>query len=83
MEPQHFTPPAAVSAQVWLLPAVMAATPLARPDTLTGVRRSVVELSPSWPEPLSPQHFTPPAVVSAQVCSSPAAMAATPLINAD
>ncbi len=26
----------------------------------------MVELSPSWPPPLSPQHLTPPAVVKAQ-----------------
>jgi hypothetical protein len=31
--------------------------------------------SPSWPEELSPQHRTPPAVVRAQVWLKPAAMA--------
>ena len=32
-----------------------------------GVNQSVVLLSPSWPNKLFPQHFTAPAVVSAQV----------------
>src|SRR5262245_29047945 len=62
-EPQHFTPPVVVSAHVCESPAAMAATPLVSPDTFTGVRRCVNELSPSWPTPLLPQHFTPPPVV--------------------
>src|SRR5204863_2934618 len=33
----RLTPPALVSAQVWLLPAEIALTPLARPETATGV----------------------------------------------
>ena len=76
--PQHLTPPAFVSAQVWLSPAAIARTPLVSPLTSTGVRRCVVELSPSWPLPLSPQHFTPPAIVSAHVCVAPVAIATTP-----
>ena len=47
--PQHLTPPAAVRAQVWSYPAAMAVTPLDSPVTSTGVRRSVVVPSPSWP----------------------------------
>ena len=36
--PQHFAPPPAVSAHVCVLPAVIAVTPLARPETSIGVR---------------------------------------------
>ena len=42
---------------------------------------SVVVPSPSWPKSLSPQHLTPPALVSAQVWPSPAAIAVTPLVR--
>src|SRR3990172_3409111 len=77
--PQHFTPPPAVRAHVWSLPAAICATPLPRPTTPTGVVRCAVVPSPSWPYSLYPQHFTPPAFVSAQVYASPAATAATPL----
>src|SRR5204862_465808 len=77
--PQHLSPPAVVTAQLWKLPAATAATPLRRLGTSTGARRVVAELSPSWPSLLSPQHLTPPAVVSAQVWQRPAAIAATPL----
>jgi hypothetical protein len=48
------------------------------PLTATGTRLSVVELFPSSPKVLAPQHRTAPAVVNAQVCSSPARMALTP-----
>src|SRR6266849_1436267 len=81
LSPQHLAPPPVVRAQVWLPPAAMAATPLVRPKTSTGVRRCVAELSPSWPLKLSPQHLTLPPVVRAQVWSMPAAMAATPLVR--
>ncbi|KRC30598.1 hypothetical protein ASE28_14285 [Acidovorax sp. Root219] len=79
LRPQHCTAPAVVSAQVWLPSAAMAATPPAKPVTVWGVVLSVVLPSPSWPKLLSPQHCTAPAVVSAQLWFSPAAMAATPL----
>ena len=52
--PQHLTPPAAVRAQVCYSPAAMAVTPLDSPVTSTGVRRSVVVPSPSWPSVLLP-----------------------------
>jgi hypothetical protein len=42
---------------------------------------SVVVPSPNWPYQFAPQHLTPPPVVSAQVCLSPAAMAVAPLAN--
>ena len=45
-----------------------AAPRLPRPWTATGTWLSVVELFPSWPLPLSPQHWTPP-FTSAQVWS--------------
>src|SRR3989304_1106975 len=56
----------------------MGATPLARPDTSTGVKRPVVVLSPSWPSLFLPQHFTPPAVASARVWGWPAGRAGDP-----
>jgi len=46
-------------------------------------RYSLVVLSPNWPYWLYPQHLTPPAVVSAQLCSQPAAIAATSLVRSD
>jgi hypothetical protein len=45
--PQHRAAPLLKTAQVWELPAAMAATPELKPDTATGVRRRVVLLSPS------------------------------------
>jgi len=45
----------------------MAETPDDNPVTATGTWLSVVELFPSWPLLLEPQHCTPPAVVSAHV----------------
>src|SRR3990170_4719626 len=41
LEPQHLRLPAVVSAQPWMNPAAPAATSLPRPDTSTGVVRSV------------------------------------------
>ncbi len=79
LRPQHLTPPPTVSEQVCPPPAAMACMPLARPTTSTGVLRLVVVPSPNWPDPLPPQHLTPPPMVSAQVCPSPAAMACMPL----
>src|SRR5207237_1185347 len=73
--PQHLTPPALVRAQVWSPPAAIAATPLASPETSTGVWRLVVVPSPSSPYSLSPQHLTRPALVIAQVWPPPAAIA--------
>src|SRR5438093_1509212 len=83
LAPQHLTPPALVSAQVRYPAAAMAETPLARPTTSTGIERLVAVPSPSWPQPLSPQHLTPPALVSAQVCKPEEllAMAVTPLAS--
>src|SRR5438046_2506195 len=49
----------------------MAATPLERPVTVTGVELAVVVPSPSWPLTLFPQHFTLPTVVMAQVWREP------------
>ena len=39
---------------------------------------SVVELIPNWPEPLEPQHTTPPSVNTTQVWRSPAEIEETP-----
>jgi hypothetical protein len=68
-----------VRAQVWPQPAARAVTPLPRPLTGVGVRRSVVVPSPSWPYQFPPQQRAAPAVVRAQVWGPPAARAATPL----
>src|ERR1700761_6553730 len=45
----------------------------------TGVELAVVVPSPSSPSSLLPQHFTPPALITAQVCSQPDPIAFTPL----
>ena len=50
----------------------------AQPLTDTGTWLSAVELFPSWPEKLAPQHWTP-AFTSAQVWKVPAVRACTPL----
>ena len=68
--PQHFAPPAVVTAQVWLYPAEIDPT-LLSPDTLTGCLRDLVVPSPSSPVALLPQHFTLPLFSSAQVWSCP------------
>src|SRR5438093_8244302 len=73
--PQHFTLPPVVMAQVWTepKPAEIAATPLERPVTSTGVELGVVVPSPSSPTRLFPQHLAPPAVVTAHVWRQPRA----------
>ena len=79
--PQHLAPPVLVRAQVCPYPAVRALTPLLRLLTSTGVHLSVIELSPSWPYILHPQHLSPPVLVTAQVCLIPAAMVLSPLLR--
>ncbi len=69
--PQHLTPPTLVSAQVWFVPAAIAITPLVSPMTSVGTDLSVVVPSPSMPPLLSPQHLTPPPLVSAHVWAVP------------
>src|ERR1700749_4902189 len=66
-EPQHLTTPLLVSAQVCASPAARATTPPVRPTTGAGIARSVVVLSPSWPDSLAPQHLTAPERTMAQV----------------
>ena len=58
-------------------PAETAMTPLSNPRTSTGPLLSVVVPFPSSPEPLAPQHLTPPGV-SAQLCPKPAEIARIP-----
>ena len=79
--PQHFTAPPPVTAHVWEPPMSSSAllwlmaiveTPELNPDTSTGVDRSVVVPSPSWPASLWPQHLAAPPVVTAQVAVPPA-----------
>ena len=62
-------------------PAETIATPLARPATSTGIELFAMLALPSWPLRLRPQHFRPPAVVTAQVCEAPAEIEATPLVR--
>src|SRR3990170_3387966 len=77
--PQHLTPPPLVRAQVWLEPAAIAATPLARPQTSTGTPLAVAEPFPSSPWEFQPQPLPPPPIVSAHVWQLPAVIALTPL----
>src|SRR6266536_2991300 len=77
--PQHLTPPSVVSAQLWNPPAAMALTPLRPTTSTTRLGRLLLVPSPSAPLIFAPQHLTPPAPVSAQVCRTPAAIAVTPL----
>src|SRR5580658_9543038 len=58
-----------------------AATPEDSPVTPTGVSLLAVEALPSWPSESYPQHWTPPDVVSAQVCELPAARATTGVLS--
>ena len=57
-----------VTAQVISYPADTSATPVAIPYTSPGIGDSPIRV-PSWPAALAPQHFRPPAVVTAQVSS--------------
>src|SRR5436190_779052 len=59
----------------------MAVTPLVNPLTSTGIVRSIDVPSPSRPDPLTPQHFTPPVLVSSHVWNTPPASPVTPLVN--
>src|SRR5258708_29161850 len=63
--PQHSTPPPAVRAQVAPAPSATAVTPLVSPETCTGTELLAMELLPSWPSVLLPQHSTPPPAVTA------------------
>jgi hypothetical protein len=74
--PQQATVPARDTAHVWgavsmakdvlRIPVSIIETS-ARPDTGTGVGRSTVVPSPSWPPRFAPQHTAPRAAVTAQV----------------
>jgi hypothetical protein len=76
--PPQKEPPSETAMQFGDTLAEMAVTFDDRPDTTTGTALAVVELSPSSPEELSPQHITLPALVSAHAWNSPAEMAVTP-----
>src|SRR3990172_8740073 len=81
-EPQHWTFPAVIRAQVCANPAATAPTPLSSPTTSTGavlMTPSPLAPLPNWPNSLLPKHFTPPAEVTAHVCTAPAATSTTPL----
>jgi hypothetical protein len=56
-------------------------TPLVRPVTCTGTGLLVVELFPSSPSSLLPQHWTPPEVVTAQAENAPADTDLTPVAS--
>src|SRR5258705_152076 len=77
--PQQRAVPSIRTAHVWLEPAAMPTTPTSvEPlglSTGTGLERGVWVPSPSWPEPLAPQHTTKPVARSAHECALPAATA--------
>ncbi len=77
--PQQRAVPSIRTAHVWLEPAAMPTTPTSvEPlglSTGTGLERGVWVPSPSWPEPLAPQHTTEPVARSAHECALPAATA--------
>ena len=81
LDPQHFTAPPLVNAQLWLFPSATATTPLFSPTTLTGVCRFCHVPSPNCPELLIPQHFTPPPTVTAHVWTAPAPTACARSLN--
>ncbi len=72
LSPQHCTPRAAVTAHVSAYPADTETTPRVSPDTWTGVELLAMVPSPNSPFALSPQHWTPPRDVTAQVWNQPA-----------
>src|SRR5689334_14471074 len=76
--PQDQTEPSDFSATDWLWPAAAATTPLS-PLTCTGVFRSVVVLSPSWPTSLIPQAQSVPSDFTAIPSEGPVATATMPL----
>jgi hypothetical protein len=77
--PQHFTPPAVVSAQEKEDPPAAIATPADIPTTAVGAMRVVVVPSPTWPRPFPPQQWRPPSL-TAHVWSHDASTAVTPLL---
>ena len=75
--PQHWIDPPEIRAQVWLPPADTAVTVPASPETETGREEFVRELFPNWPSELSPQHWTDPPEMIAQLWLPPAERAVT------
>jgi hypothetical protein len=68
--PQHLTPPAVVTAQVWSSSAAIPAMPEAITSSATVLQETLQEPEvavPSWPKSFAPQHFTAPVAVIAQV----------------
>jgi hypothetical protein len=70
LNPQHFTVPLAMSAQVLPPPAVTLTAVVAGvnpviPDTKTGAKLLLVVPLPNWPDPLLPQHLTVPFAITA------------------
>lgn len=80
--PQHFTVPPVSRAQVDSpSPLVMACTPEPSPVTSTGTELLLFVLFPSSPLIPMPQHFTAPALVSAQAFQPLAPIATTPELS--
>src|SRR5438045_3214964 len=71
LSPQHVTPPPVVRAHVCCCPVAICTTPLVRPETSTGMVEMQHVPLPSSPTAPSPQHFTLPPVVRAQVWLAP------------
>src|SRR6185503_19079132 len=70
--PQHCTEPSPAIAHACDSPAASAVTSDDRPTTSTGDALSVVPPSPSSPLLPTPQHFTAPIIVTAQLNPFPA-----------
>jgi hypothetical protein len=81
MPPQHQTVPSKTTAQEEPPTETEVAT-LEKPVTCTGIELFVVELFPSWPRLLLPQHQTAPFLVTSQDWLGPTARLATVVVAA-
>lgn len=84
LSPQQYTAPSTVTAHADSAPAATCAM-FPTPEencAVTGVALSDVMPSPSWPEPLAPQHSTIPSLIAhAKSPSMPAATAVVLFVN--
>src|SRR5581483_6594967 len=78
--PQHLMPPVEIRAHECRPPETFV-TPPVRPDTSTGVVRSVVVPSPTCPTSFPPQHFAPPDAMRAQFAAADVPSDETPLVS--
>jgi hypothetical protein len=71
------TVPFKTTAQEWYAPVDIAIGRLSK-GTGAALALFVEVLSPSWPSPLKPQHFTVSSNINAHVCWNPQEMEVTP-----